>query len=207
MQLVNKKGIQAWVPMHHRDHSAINSFNKWEQAFRVYSNVLTEKYPHKSAELIQYNHVINTAAQSIIWDNVYKYDKDFRRHISKFPTRSWTIILHQAWMMRLKDRMNSDRGYGRSNTNDQRNKMRRENCRKFNVGKCTYGLSCKFEHRCALCLKSGHGAHNCRRVKGATDNNERWSDSKNEFRRKNNFNDRYHFNRRDREKEGDGKEK
>ena len=37
-------------------------------------------------------------------------------------------------------------------------------CWKFNMGKCTFGLSCKFDHKCALCLKFGHGAHNCRRA-------------------------------------------
>ena len=83
MQLVNRRGVQAWAPMKEKDN--IFSFSKWEQAFRVFCNILTEAYPQKSAELIQYNHVINTAAQSFVWDNVYKYDKDFRRHISKFP--------------------------------------------------------------------------------------------------------------------------
>ena len=27
----------------------------------------------------------------------------------------------------------------------------------------TYGSRCKFEHKCGICGKYGHGAHNCRR--------------------------------------------
>ena len=39
-----------------------------------------------------------------------------------------------------------------------------EPCRRFNKGRCTFGLSCKFDHRCSVkkCGKFGHGAHQCR---------------------------------------------
>ena len=40
-----------------RDSTATTNFSKWEQAFRVYSNIYTRTYPTKSTELIQYNHV------------------------------------------------------------------------------------------------------------------------------------------------------
>ena len=33
------------------------------------------------------------------------YDRDFRLHISRHPERSWGVILHQSWVMRLKDRI------------------------------------------------------------------------------------------------------
>ena len=36
-------------------------------------------------------------------------------------------------------------------------------CWKYNRGNCTYGFSCKFDHRCGICNKFGHGAHNCRK--------------------------------------------
>ena len=36
-------------------------------------------------------------------------------------------------------------------------------------GKCTYGAKCKFEHKCAICGKYCHGAHNCRRGDGTFD--------------------------------------
>ena len=199
MEMVNRGGKPAWVPR--KENTAITSFHRWEQAFRVFSNIYTEFYPNKAAELIQYNYVINTASQSFTWDNVYKYDKDFRRHISKFPTRSWALILQFSWNLRLRDRHcerygNNNNDHSQNNSGN-RSRGKRENCWKFNTGKCTYGLSCKFDHWCALCFKFGHGAHNCRQVKGnadvdredRTDRRDRSGGQDKHFNR----NDRFHF--------------
>ena len=73
--------------------TTISSFSRWEQAFRVYSNIYSKAQPHRSSELIEYNHIIHMISLTYIWDNVYLYDKDFRIHMSKNPTRSWGIIL------------------------------------------------------------------------------------------------------------------
>ena len=81
----------------------ITNLHKWEQAFSVFSNIYLKEFPHKATELIQYNHVICTAASSYLWENVYAYDKEFRMHLSKYPDRSWGVILQQAWTMILKD--------------------------------------------------------------------------------------------------------
>ena len=42
-------------------------------------------------------------------------------------------------------------------------KKDREPCRHFNKGRCTYGLSCHYDHRCSVkkCRKFGHGVHIC----------------------------------------------
>ena len=85
--------------------SQIGSFLKWEQAFRVYSNILTKQYPSKATELLQYNHTIHVASMSYIWENVYAYDPEFRNHISRHPSCAWNVILQQAWTMILKDRL------------------------------------------------------------------------------------------------------
>ena len=95
-----------------------------------------------------------------MWENVYAYDKEFRYHITRHPTRSWAVILTQAWTMLIKDRIRSDlifqKGGGLSG--------RREPCRRFNKGKCSFGLSCRYDHRCSVrkCGKFGHGAYQCR---------------------------------------------
>ena len=106
MQLINKDGMSFWVPVSDRDQTSINSFSRWESAFRVYSNVFTTQHPHKAAELIQYSHVIHTTWLTYIWDNVYLYDKEFRVHISKHPQCSWAVILQQAWNLRLREKLN-----------------------------------------------------------------------------------------------------
>ena len=74
--LVNKGGQTALMP--YRDRSVtINSYNKWEQSFRIFSDVYTSHYPERAPELIQYNHIIHNASQTYYWDNVYTYDKEF----------------------------------------------------------------------------------------------------------------------------------
>ena len=84
MELIFKGGKAYWVPAT-REVSAINSFTKWEQAFRIFSNIYTREHPNRAPELIQYNHVIHTIASTYVWDNVYAYDKEFRMHLSKHP--------------------------------------------------------------------------------------------------------------------------
>ena len=151
-------------PVVEKDRTAITSYHRWEQAFRVYSNVLMARYPSKAPELLQYGHTIHNASVSYTWDNVYSYDKEFRYHISRHPYRSWSVILQQAWTMLLKDRNKHDNNYFQKGGFSRGSKKDREPCRRFKKGRCTYGMSCKFDHRCSVktCGKFGHGAHICR---------------------------------------------
>ena len=160
MQLVNRDGQSYFVPME-RDSSGISNFNKWEQAFRIFMNVFTQAHPTRATELIQYNHVIFTAASSYQWDNVYMYDKEFRMHMSNFPGRNWSVILQQAWTMYFKDRLKSYPNRGGFGNHGF--KKKKDECRRFNKGTCTTGASCRYDHRCTECGKFGHGAHICRR--------------------------------------------
>ena len=167
MELVNKGGFTYFVPVSDREGIAggINSFAKWEQVFRVYSNIYTHYYPDKASELIQYNHIIYTASQSFSWENVYLYDCEFRMHLSNYLQRSWAIILQQAWSMCLKDKLSGAqdfRGYGGSNNGGSR-RGKKEPCHRFNKGLCMAGTSCKYDHRCTVktCGKWGHGTHIC----------------------------------------------
>ena len=98
MELVQQNEFLTCAPVSESNNSnSINSFARWEQAFRVYLNIYTREYPQRAAELIQYNHVIHTAAMTYSWSNVYAYDIDFRLHMARHPQRSWNVILQQAW--------------------------------------------------------------------------------------------------------------
>ena len=97
MEMVNKGGMSFWVPVSDREMISINSFNRWEQAFRIFSNIYLAYHPSKAGELIQYSHIIHTASQSFAWENMYRYDREFHLHMSKFHLQhSWGIILQQA---------------------------------------------------------------------------------------------------------------
>ena len=175
MELVVHNGKTFWVPM--VSSVNINSFSKWEQAFRVFSNIYCKFNPHRAAELIEYNHVIHTIAMSYTWDNMYTYDREFRLHMARNPQRSWAMIQQQAWALRLRDRLNNSQimfgsssnangspsGSAGGNNRGNRTKIN-EPCRRFNRGRCNFGANCKFEHRCSVCWKLGHPAVKCRRL-------------------------------------------
>ena len=165
MELVNKGGMTYFVPVVECEASGISNFNKWEQAFRIFSKIYTRAYPQRSSVLIQYNHIIFTVWNAYLWDKVYTYDKEFRYHLSKFPQRSWDLILQQAWSMYLKDRLQSheNRSYNNYNNMGQSKQKSKDICRRFNKGKCPNGASCKYQHHCDVptCGKYGHGSHIC----------------------------------------------
>ena len=62
IEIVNKGGYTYFVLVSDRECGSLSSFQKLEQAFKIYSNVYTRKYPHKASELIQCNHIICTAS-------------------------------------------------------------------------------------------------------------------------------------------------
>ena len=188
MEMVNRNGMSFWVPINDRDsnQNSITSFGKWQQAFRVYTTIYVEGHPHKAKELMQYSHVIYSASLNFVWENVYAYDIDFRLHLSKYPRRNWGIILNQAWTLRMKDRVKtpsqggavgSDSSGSTGNSSFHRKKI----CWKYNSGECTYGFSCKFDHRCGICGKHGHGAHICHKAKPKRNSGEDYSKEKKSF--------------------------
>ena len=189
LEIINRNRRTFFVPAtDSADSGGISNFSQeqaffWEQAFRVFSTIYTRRFLGRAAELIQYNHIIHTAALIYTWENVYLYDQDFRLHLSHYPSRSWLVILQQAWTMRLKDRNRADNEVilqeawtmrlkdrnradndNNSKNSGSRSKSKKDVCWHYNAGRCTYGSSCKFEHRCAICNKFGHSAHICHKA-------------------------------------------
>ena len=158
VELINQNGHLSCAPVVDSQLGSISSVARWEQAFRVFSNIYMRQFPQRASELIQYNHVIHTASVTYAWSNVYAYDIDFRLHMAHHPQRSWSVILQQAWNLRLKDCHRDDNNYSNKKGNG-----RKEICWRYNRGKCTYGAKCKFDHRCGICGRTGHGASTCRK--------------------------------------------
>ena len=171
MELIVRNGKAFWTPVA-SEGVVITGFNKWEQAFGVYSNIYMGRHPERAGELIEYNHVIHLISQNYVWDNVYEYDKDFRLHIARHSGRNWAIILQQAWSMCLCDRLtgkhestpthNGNGNYSQQNHIHARNF--KDYCKRFNKEKCNLGKSCRYEHRCSYCNKFGHGVIVCRKL-------------------------------------------
>ena len=180
LELVIRGGRSFYVPV--TETPNITSYNKWEQAFRVYANIYTKVYPHRSSELIDYNHIIHTIAQSYTWENVYLYDKDFRIHMARNPECNWGLILQQAWSLRLKDRSqytaHGNGGYSGHNTGNGMTggdfAHKNGPCRCYNKGKCTAGTSCRYHHKCSYCFKFGHAILTCRKLMADQERNTRY---------------------------------
>ena len=162
-----------WVPMADRELSSVSSYIKWEQAFRVYMNLYAKKHPERITKLLEYNHVIETASAAYPWDNVYKYDREFRIHMGEHPHRNWGIILQQAWALYIKSGQSNNpvlSGGGNSSNFKSSSAQSpggfKKICYPYNAGECTFGLQCRFDHCCGVCGKRGHGAFNCRKLSG-----------------------------------------
>ena len=128
----------------------------------MYSNIYLKQNPDRATELIQYNHLICTAAQTFVWDNIYNYDREFRMHLQNYPGRSWGVILQQAWSVCLKDKHYGNNGSSGYSNGKGYVKKKKEICQRFNRGQCTAGHSCHYDHWCMGCGKFGHGLHICR---------------------------------------------
>ena len=173
LKLVMKEGKTYNAPV--KESFAITGFGRWEQAFQVFSDIYTRAHPTRAFELVQYNHVIHTASLTYIWSNVYAYDQDFRIHMGKHPGRSWAILLQQSWSMRLQEKLSfndfNKQVMGRNkHTNKSPNGNSKESdgtdaCRRYNRGKCNFGSSCRYDHKCSYCFEFGHTILNCRKLK------------------------------------------
>ena len=166
LEMVNKGELTYWIPMADRDLSPINSYIRWEQVFRVYTNVFAKANPNRVTEILQYNHTIELAVTSFHWNDIYQYDREFRIHMGENPERNWGIILQQGWSIYLKNPINNNAqaGSNRSEHNQNSSAIGKKICFRYNRGHCSFGLRCKFDHHCGINGKHGHGAFNCRWV-------------------------------------------
>ena len=152
----------------------IASFRRWEQAFRVYATIYCGANPYRSKEIWQYITVINTAASSYTWHNVYNYDIMFRHLMAFNPNRSWAVTYNQMWNLSMRDPLPRNFGQKQGNANsfqyqyhsgngsnqkqqNSGNRKKSDYCWNFNKGvPCKFGSKCKFIERCKYCDSSSH---------------------------------------------------
>ena len=165
----------------------IARFRRWEQAFRAYATIYCGANPHRSKEIWQYITVINTAASSYTWENVYSYDITFRHLMAFNPQRSWAVTYNQMWNLSMKDPIpknskggyvyqhsvgsgyvSGQKGFGNNTHNSNPMQVRRNKsdyCWNFNRGvPCRFGSKCKFIERCKYCDSPTHGVNACHKL-------------------------------------------
>ena len=174
LEWVQKDGGTFLVPAASKDNK-IGSFRCWEQAFRAYATIYCGANPHRSKEIWQYITVINTAASSYVWENVYNYDNTFRHLMAFNPNRSWAVTYNQMWNLSMRDPIPRNSSGQKSNFAHYSNgnhqsknqygssgKKKPDYCWNFNQGiPCKFGSKYKFVERCKYCDAASHGVYCC----------------------------------------------
>ena len=158
----------------------INSIQKWDSAFRVYSTIFSEANPHRASELLQYIQVIHMAAANNPWESVAFYDYTFRQLMATKPWRSWAKTYTQGWNIAFT---NSGRAFNNGNSNSNGSSLSFNNkgkggakgngssgnwkddcCWKYNKNQCKRSSTeYRWNHRCTFCVGWNHSKANCKK--------------------------------------------
>ena len=125
-------------------------------------------------QLLQYSGILNNLSSRFPFDQVYRYDKEFRADLDWYPNKDWNIIDTQLWSMALHG-VNTlpnqgnpwqytfkPKGVHRAPTGVD-NQFR--NCFDHNRGGCSHPL-CSFPHVCGRCGSPSHTTPNCTQGQG-----------------------------------------
>ena len=171
-QFVDKSnGATYWGPP--EKDSRITNIRHWEQAFRVYAAIYCNANPGRSGEIWQYVYMINTAATSFAWENVYYYDFTFRQLMAEKPSHSWAKTYTQLWNLAMCDplpKQNSNSFVQNVQNTDkqQAGSWRKRCCWRYNKGNHCKKWNCKWDHRCKNCGDYNHGYSTCSKRGGST---------------------------------------
>ena len=176
LQWIQREGGTYLMPA--KKSSRINSFRRWEQAFRIYATIYCSENPNRSREIWQYISVINTAATGYVRENVYNYDITFRQLMEFNPARSWAVTYNQMWNLAMREPLPKSQNQGQNNRFSPGGSMSQgqagpsahmakkpKYCWSFNRGiKCRFGNRCRFIERCSYCDSPSHPILNCHKL-------------------------------------------
>ena len=172
---MSKEGQTFLAPAQDRDPK-INGIRRWDQAFRVYAAIYSKANPHRSAEIWQYVHTINSAAANYVWENVAYYDFTFRQMMSQNPYRSWAKIFNQLWNLAMctplqrqttgghhfqyHNNPKTHQAGGDSSSRSNTSKSGPRPCWTFNENVACES-SCTYDHKCSYCGSYAHSVFDC----------------------------------------------
>lgn len=155
IEFTSRGGRTFFVPTGDKEGKTISSYRKWEAAFRVFEEIYLSNHQNRARQLVRYRFLIEDMASTWVWENVARYERRHRYLMQSSKNRDWSVpydkakselkILHS---MKVTKKLTAQTG----------TKARREPCRNYNRGRCDYGKACKFDHKCSICGKFGHGA-------------------------------------------------
>ena len=167
-QWVQKDGESYWQEIIDRE-AKVNNFKKWEMAFRVYAQAYAAANPHRGAEIWQYVDTIQDAANNFQWENVARYDYNFRKLMELRPERCWATINTQMWTKCMRHpfvsigNANGSKQQGQQGGGSKRPDGKKESaCWKYNRNRCNRSAAdCRYKHKCSYCGSYNHIGLNC----------------------------------------------
>ncbi|OCT84749.1 hypothetical protein XELAEV_18022905mg, partial [Xenopus laevis] len=136
-----------------RRRPVARTFTNWLQAFCIYSNILSDKFPNLGASLFKHLDIILEAYRSyggVAW---FLYDDRVRQKMAVHKSMLWGSKDIDLWMGMLAPKPQTVQ-------NQAKVVAGRNACWSFNENFCKWQNSCRYKHECSLC-SGGHPAFRC----------------------------------------------
>ncbi len=141
----------------------IDSIDTWTDAFLVFTYTFGKSHPERQSELLAYIRNVRRAGK---YGGIgYKlYDEKFRMAQADNPGRSWATIDSELWLIYVGARGPPPTSTFRAQPAQPGGPKRKGTCNQFNQkGSCSFGEeACHYQHKCAKCRSSEHGAYACK---------------------------------------------
>lgn len=165
--------------------TAITNIEQWTTAFTSYMSVLTQKFPQRSQELLQYLSLVRYAARVHSGLGWAVYDYKFRQKASINKSLVWSNLDNQLWLTIftvapsvLKEEYPL---FSKGPNSTSAGAANRGTCNSFNFNGACSRNPCRFKHVCNKC-GGPHPGSDCRdgrQSRGNGDSRDRESGSGN----------------------------
>ena len=136
----------------------VSSIEIWQNAFRIFVGVYTQKFPSEAPALMKYSEIIHDlAARGHNW---HYYDENFRfLRQNNAITHPWDQLHWELWLRSQVHRTPQPPKQGNSSPFRPYMQIPKGFCYHFHMGRdCT---GCRYKHECFKCHKGTHPASSC----------------------------------------------
>lgn len=136
--------INGVISTKEKKHEAINTIEKWTDAFIIYMSIYLSTHPEKCQELLKYVSTVRLGASRIKGLGWKEYDEQFRLKMAMDPSKPWDIVDQELWLIYMSN----------TNTNTSTsyvNKTAVNKCYNFNYKGVCDRNPCLYQHVCFNC--------------------------------------------------------
>jgi len=140
----------------------LNSLHQWNQAFQLYADCYTTKYPNQAPQLFRYMSIIQSLAQSNY--NWQMYDEKFRHFKASSPTTHWGQLHTETYLfcMMKNSTFRPFTTVSKPSSRTPSHIMQRKGyCWEYQRTASCSKPRCSLKHQCANCEGQSHSASRC----------------------------------------------